>query len=150
VRGGPLLAAVRQRLLARSAALGHALSDDPELTLAAGGRTLALQRHGRYCRASGATGRVYLRSRTWMPADQGADQRDCRVLGVAVRDIAVNATPLRLDHPCLSRGWHAPEADWRWTDGNAAIDLPTAGTLTFTLARTGRYWRGAMARALAG
>jgi hypothetical protein len=49
--------------------------------------------------------------------------------------------PPPLDHPRLSRGWWDLEGDratcWRWTDGNATIELTTEGLAVLEIALGG-------------
>ncbi len=140
LRDGPRLAALRATLLERAGILGHALSDDAGLALLAGGRALAMHRDGAWVRASVPAGAVQLLSRTWVPAETAPRLDDTRRLGVAVADLSLNGAPLALDDARLAGGWHIPEADWRWTDGAARLDLVQGGVLAFRLAMPGRYW----------
>jgi len=70
------------------------------------------------------------------PADARPWLDDRRRLGVAVSRLEADGAVLPLDGPDLRAGWHAPERDggrhWRWTDGDAAINLPH-GTTLFTV-----------------
>jgi len=45
-----------------------------------------------------------------------------------------------LDDPRLGGGWHAPEADGRWTDGRATLAPGAATTLALRLVGNGVYW----------
>ena len=55
-----------------------------------------------------------------------------------------------LDDPRLTSGWHDNEAGegegaapgWRWTDGDAGLDLPGVRILEIDIAMTERYWVG--------
>jgi hypothetical protein len=141
VRDGARLAAARRRLLARAAELGHVTTDDPALSLLAGKRKLALAGDWRLRHAARIDGPVRLRSRTWVPAHSSPTGTDTRVLGVAVADLTFNGKPIALDDPRLASGWHAAEAHWRWTDGDAVLDLQGRGVLTFSLETPGSYWR---------
>jgi hypothetical protein len=55
-----------------------------------------------------------------------------RRLGAALAAVTLDDVALRLDHPALARGLHAPEGDgaacWRWTDGEAIFALPAASS----------------------
>jgi hypothetical protein len=126
---GPAVAGAHAHLLARAGALGHALGSDPGLR----------------ARWSG-TGTLRLLSRTWVPADLG--EPDARRLGVAVARLALDGVPLALDDPRLATGWHAAEADWRWTDGAATLLTGGARSVTFDLATPGRYWGAGKAHAM--
>ena len=77
------------------------------------------------------------------PADARPWLDDRRRLGVAVSRLEADGAVLPLDGPDLRAGWHAPERDggrhWRWTDGDAAINLPHETTLfTVTLVQASR------------
>jgi hypothetical protein len=48
---------------------------------------------------------------------------DDRLLGIALGAITLEGMPVCLSDAGLSRGFHQPEAAWRWTDGCADIDL---------------------------
>ena len=72
-------------------------------------------------------------STTTRPTDARPWLDDRRRLGVAVARLEADGTVLPLDGPDLRAGWHAPERDgtrlWRWTDGDATIELPRDATL---------------------
>jgi hypothetical protein len=80
-------------------------------------------------------------SRSAVPGEIRDDSSDHRRLGVAVSAIACDGRPIPLGDPRLGAGWHAPETDWRWTDGDAAMALPDARVVEITVAVTERYWR---------
>jgi hypothetical protein len=131
---------VWQRLAARAAAIGQpaqtvATTDDPDLVLIAGGRTL-LPTHetdGRYVFLvpNDATD-IRLVSRAGAPADVRPWLDDRRWLGVHVARIVLRAADalhdIPLDHPALDQGWWDLErigaAMHRWTNGDAALTLP--------------------------
>ncbi len=140
VRDGAELRAVRSFLLERAALLGHAGTADPDLRLVSFGREIKPTLRGgawRF-RAPGPAREWRLVSRSAVPGEVRADSSDHRRLGVAVAAIACNGQPIPLTE--LGSGWHAPEAGWRWTDGNAAIALPADATLDIRVAMTERYW----------
>jgi hypothetical protein len=85
---------------------------------------------------------VTLRSRAWTPAEMQPDSDDTRRLGVAVARLLLDGRLVALDSPALAAGWHAPEADGRWTDGAAGIPVAGVRCLAFDVAMAGRYWRG--------
>jgi len=148
VLDGPRLIAARRSLLARAEALGHRLTADPALTIRADGRRLAPAIDGRrwHLRLPPATTRLALRTRTWTPSHTRPTEGDTRPLGVALADLRLDGRPIALDDPRLSSGWHPPEPDGRWTDGDAGLSLAGVRTVDFTLAMTGTYWRGLRAR----
>jgi hypothetical protein len=143
VLGGPRLAEARRRLLARAAALGHRITSHPALAMVADGRRLAVTAEGAAWRARLPAGvaTVRLRSRVWIPAETDPDANDTRALGVAVSRLALDGHAIPLDSPALAAGWHAPEPDWRWTDGAATIAVGGAREIGFAVAIRGRYWQ---------
>ncbi len=84
--------------------------------------------------------RVRLLSRVWVPGEVEAGARDHRPLGIAVSGLQLDGVAVALDDPRFGRGWHAPEAGWRWTAGDGWIATDGARTLAFDVAMTGRYW----------
>lgn len=86
------------------------------------------------------TRRVALRSRAGVPERLQPGSADGRRLGVAIADVRLDGHPLADGDPRFRRGWHAPEAQWRWTDGDAELDVFGASDLAFELACTTRYW----------
>jgi hypothetical protein len=60
--------------------------------------------------------------------DETMPSSDVRRLGVAVLEMALDGVPLRLDGPAMGHGFHLAERNegriWRWTDGNAQLQLP--------------------------
>ncbi len=157
VREGGRLAATRRRLLRHAQRLGHALTPDPGLVVAAAGRAVPLQHdNGRYqYHVPSGTRTVRLLSRVWTPAHTRPDETDTRALGVAIGRLWLDGRQVGLDSPGLSTGWHAPEPEWRWTTGDAALELSGARSVMFELAMTGDYWRdqagpGALQHRLAG
>lgn len=142
LRGGTRLDAIRRRLHARARVLGYRLTADPALKVLAHGRQLPVVTEGtRHCVGlpAGCT-EVRLCSRAWVPAHSLPQARDTRRLGVAIGRLWRDGREVGLDSPRLARGWHPPEADGRWTDGDAVIPVDGARTLGFTLAMAGAYW----------
>jgi hypothetical protein len=84
------------------------------------------------------TSGVTLRSRSDVPAWTTVGQTDHRRLGVAVQRIVLDGREL----PAAARGtgWHAPEAGFQWTDGEATLAVGP-GRLEVTLAMCATYWR---------
>jgi hypothetical protein len=129
-----------QEIDSRARALGHVpptrvTSADPDLHLRIGDRRrdpIAVEGPRLTFLLPAGTGSVRLVSRHAIPAEIMPFQADARRLGVAVRRLVlrgpVHRTDLPPDHPALSAGWHAPERDgrilWRWTTGDAQLDLP--------------------------
>jgi hypothetical protein len=139
---GPELAAARRELLARAEALGGRRVSLPGLRVVAGGRVLPARvagRHWQVALPSGTAG-VQLRSRRWVPAHTRPEETDLRQLGVALAGLALDGVALPPDDPRLGLGWHAPEPEWRWTDGDAVIATGTARLLSFDVMLVGTYW----------
>jgi hypothetical protein len=138
---GSRLAAAHAALLARARTLGHTLTEAPALRLHADGRPVAPSDALRFRLPEGAR-TVRLLSRSFVPAHLAGPGHDHRRLGIAVGAIRLDGEALPLHDPRLGPGWHAPEAGWRWTTGEAVIAAAGARELTLTLAINGRYWRG--------
>jgi hypothetical protein len=83
---------------------------------------------------------VQLCSRTWVPAQMRPPETDTRRLGVAIDRLWLDERDVSLDSPGLATGWHAPEAVWRWTDGDATLAVAGARDVRFRIASTGSYW----------
>lgn len=140
---GPRLVAARRALLRQAAALGHRVTGDPALVLLADGVRLApvMARSRRVAALPPGTREVRLRSRRHVPAHVCPGSDDTRHLGIAVGQLLLDGREVALDSPALRQGWHQPEGAWRWTDGDAVMDVAGTRHLTFTLAITGRYWQ---------
>lgn len=139
---GAQLVAVRRRLLAETAALGFAMTDDPALTAFARGRPLPAETDGRIWRVRlpAAAQRVRLLSRVWIPSQMRPDEEDARQLGVAIRRIWLDGREVSLESESLLSGWHAPEPELRWTDGSAALACAGVRELAFAIAMPATYW----------
>ena len=120
-----------------------ACSDDPALLLRAGG----VEHRGpfdgeawHFTLDTGQTG-ARLVSTGFVPAmvasiSAGGGAHDRRCLGVPVTRLMADGRIVPLHHPALSHGWHQPEADLRWTAGEAT--LPPLQRLSVVLAPIGR------------
>jgi hypothetical protein len=86
------------------------------------------------------TRNVRLFSRVWVPAQSRLNTNDGRRLGGAIARLRLDGYEARLDSPKLFAGWHAPEGNWRWADGDAHIALNGARELAFDVVITGSYW----------
>jgi hypothetical protein len=143
VLDGPQLRATKERLLARACSLGHVQTDDPELRMIADGVTYFPDRTGdtyRFRLPKPAT-TLRLVSRWAIPAEMRTNTDDCRRLGVAVAGLSVNGHAVHAGDACQSVGWHAPEGDWRWTDGDATLHWPGAREVALTSLPLMRYWQ---------
>jgi hypothetical protein len=157
VRDGADLVAVRSVLLQRAEALGHRTTRDARLHLVAGGRAVrpAIAGQVHRFRLGRTACAVRLVSLSAVPAAVRADSDDHRRLGVAIARIVLDGRLIPLADARLGAGWHALETDgagggWRWTDGDAALDVAGGHVLEVELAMTARYWLaqvGAKARA---
>ena len=143
VLDGSQLAAAKRRLLARANAVGQMTTDDPLLSVLTNGRKLTTARDGTTWRARlpKTTRNIRLVSRTWIPAHTQADTDDLRTLGVAISRLWLDQCEVDLDSQVFASGWHAREADWRWTDGDAWLAPGAAREVAFEVAMTGTYWR---------
>jgi hypothetical protein len=141
VDAGPALTAIRATLLAQAATLGHATTEDPDLTILADGVPIMTAPRGMMWTATLPRGvsEMRLRSRQARPSDMFADSADTRLLGVAVGRIAVDGMPWEASDPEAHGGWHRAERDWRWTDGDAVCQGIPAGSLEVALAMKMTY-----------
>jgi hypothetical protein len=128
--GDSPVAAIRERLLARAAVLGHRLTDDPGVHLVADGVVVAPSAiaDGVYRFTLAQPPRsAFLASRSTVPAETDAGATDRRRLGVSVHQITLRDADFTLDlvpdHHLLRDGFHEAEGVHRWTDGMAR--LPT-------------------------
>lgn len=69
-----------------------------------------------------------------------ADAEDARSLGIAVSRVWMDAEEIGLDEACFTHGWHVPEQDWRWSNGNGWIATWGARELALEVALNGTYW----------
>ncbi len=121
-----------------------AATGDADLHVLADGVRVAGVRSGgiwRFSLPASGGAPVRLRSRHAMPLWSPAPEADRRRLGVAVSRLMLNGREIGLDDPRLGPGWHAPEAAWRWTDGDAALEAGGARVLQVSVAPILRYWR---------
>jgi hypothetical protein len=123
------LAAIRARLFARAAALGHSTSADPDLHLVVDGTVLAAQSvaDGRHTfRLDAASDEVWLASRCGVPAELEPLSSDRRCLGVCMQQLVLRDDHLRVEishsHPSLCDGFHEDEEGARrWTTGMGRV-----------------------------
>ena len=139
--------AVRVRLLDRAVRLGHCITLDSDVRLLVGGRAVRPWITGgvhRFALPPGArVARLLSRSAT--PAAVRAASDDHRRLGVAVSRIVLDRHAIPLADPRLGSGWHAVEPDgadggWRWTDGDARLNVAGARVLEVEVVMTEHYW----------
>ena len=122
------LAAIRARLFARVAALGHSTSADPDLHLVVDGTVVAAQSvaDGRHTFRLEAADEVWLASRSGVPAELEPLSSDRRCLGVCVQQLVLRDDHLRVEishsHPALCDGFHEDEEGARrWTTGMGRV-----------------------------
>ena len=139
---GPTLERARQQFLRRAAVLGHRRTRNPGLRVLCGARALSAEVTGtRWQIALPQTvGRIWLGSRSWVPAHMRSAEHDTRTLGVAITRLELDGREVALDSPALAEGWHAPEANWRWTDGAGVLPVAGARQVAFDLVAMGEYW----------
>jgi hypothetical protein len=136
------LAALRQTLLDRAAALGHATTADPELRVMAGKRMLRprpVPGGVRFLLPRGVS-RVRIVSRSFMPHEMRAADIDCRRLGVGITSIRLDGRDVELAGDRLGAGWHPAEPGLRWTDGAAWLRTGVARSLVLTRIDDALYW----------
>ncbi len=140
VLGGDRLARARAGVLDQAARLGWRRSEAPDLALFVDGKPLAAAVHGATWRAElPADARIVtLRSRTHVPCETEPTGSDTRRLGVAIARLQRDGRPVAARD--FLAGWHAPEAGWRWTDGEATLDVTGARQIGFDLLPLGLYW----------
>ncbi len=129
VQEGPVLEAVKARLLERAAAaFGARTTHDPGLHVLADGVAIAPDSDGegghRFELPPHARS-LQLASRRWVPAQMLSASTDTRELGVCVRRLEADGVALDLADARLAAGWDKPEADaggtLRWTRGLASL-----------------------------
>ena len=123
------LAAIRDKLFDRAAALGYVTTSDPGLHLVADGTIVAAQSVADGChifRLDAAANEVWLASRCGVPAELQPLSSDRRCLGVCVEQLVLRDDHLRIaishSHPSLCEGFYEDEEGARrWTTGMGRI-----------------------------
>ena len=123
--GGERLVAAHGRLMERVGSFAT-LTHEPELMLVVDGAEIAPEfADPRYAcflvPPDSATFR--LRSRSTVPNWFDATSGDHRRLGIALTSLVHDGAAIALDGAAWLSGVHAPEAGWRWTDGDAVLQL---------------------------
>jgi phospholipase/lecithinase/hemolysin len=142
VLDGPVLARQQALLLERAEALGYARTAEADLCVIAGEHTLRPRRDGATLvwDLPPGTSEITLRSRSAVPAWTEPGRTDHRRLGVAVWQIRLDGR--ELPPSVRGEGWHAAEAGFQWTDGEASL-AAGPGRFEVTLAMSETYWRDA-------
>jgi hypothetical protein len=137
---GERLEAVRQKLAARAEQLGWTLTDDADLHVTAGGRTIRPVVEGGtlafYLPAD--TKHICLHSRTTVPAFVLPGIVDTRTLGIGVQWMKLDGASV--PNEALGDGWMAEEAGLRWMQGAATLRVTGARRLELGVAGLLRYW----------
>jgi hypothetical protein len=123
------LAAIRDKLFDRAAALGYVTTSDPGLHLVVDGTIVAAQSVADGChifRLDAVANEVWLASRCGVPAELQPLSSDRRCLGVCVEQLVLRDDHLRIaishSHPSLCDGFHEDEEGARrWTTGMGRI-----------------------------
>ncbi len=129
VMAGPVLAAVRERLLGRIAAFGYVEAEHEGLRILADGVPVAALQSGRTLRVGvpAGTRALSLVSSSGIPAHHDAQSADTRRLGVAIEGFRIDSETVSLADIRLVAGFHSVEgsdgAEWRWTDGRATMSV---------------------------
>ncbi|TGD96202.1 hypothetical protein EU555_24940 [Methylobacterium nonmethylotrophicum] len=129
VQDGPIVDAVRTRLIARAMALGWRLTSEDDLHVLADGVAIRPERDGALARFRLPAGArdVRLVSRSFVPERVRVGAGDGRRLGVPVRGVAVIdghgvTRALPIDSGLLEAGFSfVQDGEWRWTTGDAIL-----------------------------
>lgn len=146
---GPVVLAVRTRLLERARNRGFTATDAIDLKLQTGTTRLlpiatSTPTHLQFTLPPGLT-ELVLHSSSGVPAELSADPGDRRVLGAAIAALTLIQNgirhPIALDNPA-HQGFHPAEPTHRWTNGAARIALPAySGPTTLEVAVNGQMAR---------
>ena len=122
--GSPELAAIHAALAERAEALGYRLTNDPDLHLIVDGEIVRPASVAGYVHRfviPAGSAAVWLASRSAIPAEAVAAERDIRRLGVPLERIGLHDADLSIEawhsHAALCEGFHDDECSLRWTDG---------------------------------
>ena len=139
---GPALENARSRLHDRALALGHHTRDDADIHLIADGHRIDPRPtdDGLAFDLPPACQAIRLHSRALIPADHGLPSHDPRRLGIAVARLTVDGETLPPGDPRRTAGWHPPEPNWQWTDGESTIAVPGARRIELALGPQLTYW----------
>ncbi len=157
VQDGPVLEAVKARLLARAGgAFNAVVTSDTGLHLLADGVVVepcSIEAKCYRFQVPAGAQRIQLVSRVWVPSQMLSASTDTRALGVCVRQLVVDGQVVALDNPRLSTGWDKLERDasgeQRWTHGCATVPMGVT-ELEVQLDGFAIYWKqGAATAALA-
>lgn len=126
---GPMVNEIWGRIRARAGAVPDALTADPDLHLLADGRRVEPERINdgpHRFRLERRPGTLRIASRSSVPIEIGLNA-DRRRLGVALARIVLRGAEaiVEVGHQsaALGEGFYSPEAQFRWTDGNAEFPV---------------------------
>jgi len=116
-------------------------TNDPCVLLAAGGLLLTPERQGDVYvfELPHSVASFRLISRTCVPIWVIEGTNDIRHLGIAVTGIYVDDAHVPLGDKALGAGWHEPELGFRWTNGNATLNLPARSRVMIGVAHLVKY-----------
>jgi hypothetical protein len=139
---GEAVIAARTALLARATTLGWRLAVATPAIEVDGRPVMPSQRGARHVvRLPQGARRLRLISASGRPGETTAAATDMRLLGLALAHLALDGRPLALSDARLGTGWHPAEATpWRWTDGDAEVDIRGAHRFEFDLMLGARFW----------
>lgn len=60
---------------------------------------------------------------------------------MAIARLWLDGHEVALDSEAFATGWHAPEPECRWTNGDATLTVAGKRIMEFELLMTGTYWR---------
>jgi hypothetical protein len=149
VKEGPVIERAKAALLARAAALGYGMTDDPDLHLVADGKRIdpvPLSENRMAYMLPAALSSIELRCRTFTPAQIIPASDDARSLGICVSRVQLDGAEVALeDEAAFALGWHARECNsqgqsWRWSTECARLPAGTR-LLVIDLCHQGlHYW----------
>jgi hypothetical protein len=147
-KGGAAVQSAKAVLLARAKALGHVMTEDPDVHVIADGVRIEPVRLGKQrltfmLPAAGST--IELRCRSFIPAHFDPASDDQRSLGICVGRLQFDGAEIALDNEdAFALGWHGLEVNpegrsWRWSCDRAPLPVGTR-LVVIDIAGPGRYW----------
>lgn len=137
----------RARLRMRAQSQGATPAVHQDIHLQVNGARLDPERHldGTWVfSVPDAAATIHLRSASGVPAEMDVTSDDERLLGVGVGSLVFNGQPIALEDARLGTGWHGMETQddiaWRWTDGDAALEVFGPGRLAVGVVRVMHVW----------
>jgi hypothetical protein len=148
VMEGPVLQTIRKNLLARAEALGHVLTDDPDLHAFSQGQRIEPMRLAarRLAFVLPGSGPVELRCRSFIPAAVEPGSNDTRALGINVERLQIDGLDWDLaDQGAFADGWHELERRpddrlHRWSKERVVLPENTRLVVIDLVDSAARYW----------